>query len=115
MLSGYEHTLTNLRLLSGLRKNEYLQTDSDGNILSYLQDSFIQNLASALYRENWDSTLFCLRKLYETEVSELMTKLFEEEAEKELSHTLNQASAREERQEIKIRSRFKGLEKFTHF
>lgn len=84
MFSGYEHTLTNLRLLSGLRKNEYLQTDSNGNILSYLEDKFIQNIASALYRENWDSTLFCLRKIYETEVSKLMLNLIDEDAEKEL-------------------------------
>ena len=70
--------------MAGLEKREYLQTSSDGNIISYLWDTFITNIPSALYREIWTSTLFCLRKLYETDVSELLAKLLEEDAEKEL-------------------------------
>lgn len=84
MLSGYEHTLTNLRLLKGLEKKEYLQTCSEGNIIAYLGDTFITNIASALYRDNWSSTLFCLHRIYVEECPKLVTKLIKENAEKEL-------------------------------
>ncbi len=84
MLSSNEHTLSNLRLVAGIKKHEYIQTDSDGNILSYLEHNFINCVSSAIYGENWRSTLFCLRKLYVDEMPPLLDKLIEKKAEKEL-------------------------------
>lgn len=88
MLSGYESTLTNLRLLEGLEKKEYLQTSSEGNILSYLGDTFISNIASALYRENWTSTIYCLNKIFVDECPALVSKLIKNDAKKELKKVL---------------------------
>lgn len=84
MLSSNEHTLSNLRLVAGINPHEYIQTDSEGNILSYLEHNFINCVSSAIYDENWKSTLFCLRKLYVEEMPSLLDKLIEKKADKEL-------------------------------
>lgn len=84
MLNSYDYTISNLRLVAGIRKHEYIQTDKDGNILSYLEHNFINCVSSAIYGENWRTTLFCLRKLYVTELPRLLNKLIESESEKEL-------------------------------
>ncbi len=84
MLSSNEHTLSNLRLIAGIKKHEYIQTDSEGNILSYLAHNFINCVSSAIYGENWKSTLFCLRKLYVEELPPLIDELIKKEADKEL-------------------------------
>lgn len=84
MLSSNEHTLSNLRLVAGIKKHEYIQTDSEGNILSYLAHNFINCVSSAIYGENWKSTLFCLRKIYVEEMPPLIDELIEKKADKEL-------------------------------
>ncbi len=83
MLKSNESTLCNLRLVAGIKKHEYIQTDSDGNILSYLEHNFINCVSSAIYGENWKSTLFCLRKLYVEELPTLIDELIEKDAESE--------------------------------
>lgn len=84
MLSSNEHTLSNLRLIGGIKPHEYIQTDSEGNILSYLEHNFINCVSSAIYGENWKSTLYCLRKIYVEELPPLIDGLIEKKAEKEL-------------------------------
>lgn len=76
MLSSNADTLSNLRLVGGIKKHEYIQTDSEGNIVSYLEHNFINCVSSAIYGENWKSTLFCLRKLYVKELPKLLKGLF---------------------------------------
>ena len=85
MLKGYEHTLSNLRLVGGIKKHEYIQTDSDGNILSFLAHNFINCVSSAIYGENWKSCLFCLRKLYVDEMPVMLEQLIKDEGKKELA------------------------------
>lgn len=75
MIKGHENTLANLRLIGGIKKHEYIQTDKDGNILSYLGHNFINCVSSAIYGENWTSTLKCLKKLYVDEIPELLDEL----------------------------------------
>ena len=84
MLSSNEHTLSNLRLIAGIKKHEYIQTDAEGNILSYLEHNFVNCVSSAIYGENWKSTLFCLRKLYVDEIPPLLDELVEKKADNEL-------------------------------
>lgn len=84
MLSSNEHTLSNLRLVAGIKKHEYIQTDAEGNILSYLEHNFVNAVSSAIYGENWKSTLFCLRKIYVEELPPLIDGLIEKKADKEL-------------------------------
>ncbi len=85
MLSGNENTICNLRLVGGIRIHQYIQTDSDGNILSFLEHNFINCVSSAIYGENWKSTLFCLRKLYVDELPKLLTELIKNKSNKELT------------------------------
>jgi hypothetical protein len=85
MMHSNEDTLTNLRLVGGIKKHEYIQTDSNGDILSYLEHNFINCVSSAIYGENWVSTLKCLRKLYVEELPKLLDELFENESKKELN------------------------------
>jgi len=89
MLSSNEDTLTNLRLVGGIRKNEYLQTDANGDILSYLGCNFINCVTSVLFGENWTSTLKCLRKLYVDEIPFIIDELIDKEANEELTKILN--------------------------
>lgn len=84
MLSSNESTIANLRLVGGIKLHEYMQTDSEGNILSYLEHNFINCVSSAIYGENWKSTLFCLRKLYVDELPILLTQLIKDDSKKEL-------------------------------
>lgn len=84
MLSSNEHTLSNLRLMGGIKKHEYIQTDAEGNVLSYLEHNFINCVSSAIYGENWKSTLFCLRKLYVDEMPKLLEELIKSDSKKEL-------------------------------
>lgn len=84
MLSSNEHTLSNLRLIGGIKIHEYIQTDSDGNVLSYLEHNFINCVSSAIYGENWKTTLFCLRKLYVDEMPKLLEELIKSDSKKEL-------------------------------
>lgn len=85
MLNSNEHTLSNLRLVGGIKKHEYIQTDSEGNILSYLSHNFINCVSSAIYGENWSSTLRSLRKIYVDELPILLEKLIEDHSTKELT------------------------------
>lgn len=84
MLRGNEHTLSNLRLIAGIKKHEYIQTDSDANILSYLGHNFVNCVSSAIYGENFDSTMRCLRKVYVDEMPVLLDKLMKSRSKKEL-------------------------------
>ena len=84
MLSSNEHTLSNLRLVAGIKAHEYIQTDCDGNIVSYLGHNFINCVTSAVYGENFNSTMKCLRKLYVDEMPELLESLMKKESDKEL-------------------------------
>ncbi len=84
MLGTNESTLCNLRLVGGIKLHEYIQTDSEGNILSYLEHNFVNCVSSAIYGENWKSTLLCLRKLYVDELPKLIHQLIEDKADKEL-------------------------------
>ena len=84
MLSSNENTLSNLRLMAGIKENEFIQTDSDGNILSYLGHNFINCVSSAIYGENFNSTMRCLRKLYVDEMPVLLEKLMKSRSKKEL-------------------------------
>jgi len=84
MLKGYEHTISNLRLVGGIKKHEYIQTDSEGNILSYLAHNFINCVSSAIYGENWKSCLFTLKKLYVEEMPVMLEQLIKDDSKKEL-------------------------------
>ncbi len=75
MICGFDDTLCNLRLVGGIKKHEYIQTDSDGNILSYLEHNFINCVSSTIYGENWNSTMRCLRKLYADEMPKIINIL----------------------------------------
>lgn len=77
MLSGYDDTLCNLRLVGGIKLHEYIQTDNEGNILSYLGHNFINCVSSAISGENWNSTMRCLRKLYADEMPKIINELDE--------------------------------------
>lgn len=83
MLKNADNTLTNLRLMAGIKKHEYIQTSSEGDILSYLGSNFIHCVSSLIFRENWDSTMHCLNKLYVKEIPALLTDLFEQHEEKD--------------------------------
>ena len=72
---GYEDTLSNLRLIGGIKKHEYIQTDNEGNILSYLEHNFKNCVSSDIYGQNWKTTLFCLRKLYVNQLPKLLKEL----------------------------------------
>lgn len=84
MLSSNQHTLSNLRMMAGVKIHEYIQTDRDGNILSYLSHNFINCVSSAIYGENFDSTMRCIRKLYVDEMPVLLDKLMKSRSKKEL-------------------------------
>lgn len=84
MLNGNESTLANLRLIAGIKAHEYIQTDCDGNILSYLGHNFISCVTSTIYGENFNSTMKCLRKLYVDEMPKLLEELFKTDSDKEL-------------------------------
>lgn len=77
MLSSNDHTLSNLRLMAGVKVHEYIQTDCEGNILSYLGHNFVNCVTNAVYGENWHSTLKCIRKLYVYEMPDLIEKAIE--------------------------------------
>ena len=47
MLSSNEHTISNLRLVGGIKLHEYIQCDVEGNILSYLEHNFINCVSSS--------------------------------------------------------------------
>ena len=85
MLSSNEHTLSNLRLIAGIKKHEYIQTDKDGNILSYLGHNFINCVTSTIYGENFNSTMKCLRRLYVDEMPKLLQELMKTRSKKELN------------------------------
>lgn len=84
MLGANESTLCNLRLVGGIKIHEYIQTDNNGDILSYLEHNFINCVSSAIYGENWNSTLKCLRKLYVDELPKMINKLIEDKADQEI-------------------------------
>ena len=84
MLSSGDFTICNLRLVGNIALHEYIQTDKEGNILSYLEHSFRNAVSSAIYGENWTTTLFCLRKLYVQELPFLIKRLIKEKSNKEL-------------------------------
>ena len=84
MLNSNDNTLCNLRLVGGIKKHEYIQTDKDNNILSYLGHNFINCVTSTIYGENWNSTMLCLRKLYVDEMPVLIQKLIDSKSYKEL-------------------------------
>lgn len=85
MTKSTEDTLTNLLLIGGIKKHEFIQTDSNGDILSYLEHNFINCVSPTIYKENWTSTLKCLRKLYVDELPKILDGLFENESKQELN------------------------------
>lgn len=85
MLSSNKHTLSNLRLIANIKKHEYIQTDRDGNILSYLGHNFVNCVSSIIYEENFNSTMRCLRKLYVDEMPLLLEQLMKNGSKKKLN------------------------------
>jgi len=84
MLSSNEHTISNLRLVGGIKLHEYIQCDVEGNILSYLEHNFINCVSSAISGDNWKTTLSCLRKLYVDELPILIEELIDNDNFREL-------------------------------
>ncbi len=82
MLSSNEHTLSNLRLIGGITHNQYIQTDNKGNVVGYLGHTFANCVSSAIFGENWQSTLCCLRKLYVDEMPKLIDMLIKKKPKK---------------------------------
>ena len=77
-------TLKNLRLMATLKEGQYLSTSSSGDIECTVDDTAATALTSFIYRETWDSNLFALRKLYVSDVPDLLESLIEEDRKKEL-------------------------------
>lgn len=70
-----EKTLCNLRLLGALKDKEWLQTDNEGNILSYIEYGLVNSMVSVMCGENWDSTYNCIHKIYCEELPEILNTL----------------------------------------
>lgn len=79
-----QSTLKNLRLISTIKEGQYLSTTSSGDIECIIEENIWSDMFSIIYRENWTSNLFALRKLYVSDVDDLLEMLIKEDKRKEL-------------------------------
>lgn len=83
--SDFQTTLKNLRMVAIIQEREYLSTNSKGDIEYIIQENFLSNISSVIWRETWESNLNALKKLYVTDIPALLDLLIEQELHRELA------------------------------
>lgn len=84
MLSSYQCTLKNLRVLNLCKKNMYLNTDSDSNIIATVLNNNWEYLSAIIHKENWESNRESLIKIFVKEVPKLIDELIDNDCQREL-------------------------------
>lgn len=72
---GDETVRANLRLLSVVKKHQYITTSNDHNVVSIVDNTMYNNLMSIITRDYWENTRKCLNKIFVQDVLSLQESL----------------------------------------
>lgn len=70
-----QRTCANLRLLSMIKRNQYIRTDRKYDVTGIVDDTSFNAFMAAIWLDSWNSTKYSLRKIFTIDIPALNAKL----------------------------------------
>ena len=84
-----QRTCTNLRLLSMIKRNQYIRTDRKYDVIGVVDDTSFNMFMASMWLDGWNSTKYSLRKIFTIDIPKLTAKLINANKYNELKNLRN--------------------------